>query len=286
MGGLGILTFFLAVSFRGNSVASSLFGAEGRKISTSRPVPGIFNTVRIPWGIYIVHTIASLVAFLAGGMNLFDAINHSFTCISTGGFSTHDQSIAFYAVHHYNYSVFLKYAFIFFVLAGGTDFLIHYQVFSGKIKSLVKDFEMRWYWSVIFAAVFLLMADHLLHFSQEIPNLLKGGESLFRTALFQVASLVTSTGYATKDINEAFFPALSKQIFIIIMIIGGCVGSTAGGIEMLLLSTLARMFGTQIYRIIALRSAVSPVVIRGKLIPDTEIERISVLFFSWMAPCT
>ena len=70
------------------------------------------------------------------------------------------------------------------------------------------------------------------------------------------------------------------------MIIGGCVGSTAGGIEMLLLSTLARMFGTQIYRIIALRSAVSPVVIRGKLIPDTEIERINVLFFSWMAPCT
>lgn len=283
LGGLGILTFFLAVSFRGNSVASSLFGAEGHKISTSRPVPGIFNTIRILWGIYILFTVASFVAFFAGGQTIFDAVNHSLTCISTGGFSTHDASIAFYANNNYPHATFMEYAFIIFMLAGGTNFLIHYRVLSGKIKSLINDFEMRWYWSVVFGAVILIMLDHLLHFPLEIQDTFKNAEKLFRTTLFQVASLVTSTGYATKDINNAFFPALSKQIIIILMVIGGCVGSTAGGIKMIRIGTLAHMFRTQIFRVVAPRSAVSPIIIRGQIIPDTEIERISALFFSWIA---
>lgn len=283
LGGLGILTFFLAVIFRGNSVASSLFGAEGHKISTTRPVPGIFHTIRILWGIYIMFTLVSLAAFRMGGMNFFDALNHSLTCISTGGFSTHDASVGFYAGHHFAHAGFLEYVFIIIMLAGGMNFLVHYRVLTGKVKTLVNDFEMRWYWGVIFGATVLIILDHLLHFSFDVHMGFREGESLFRTVLFQVASLVTSTGYATKDINAAFFPALSKQIFLMLMIIGGCVGSTAGGIKMLRLGTLARMFGNQVFRIIAPRRAVTPLVIRGKRIEDHEIERISALFFSWFA---
>ena len=283
LGGLGILTFFLVVSFRGNSVASSLFSAEGHKISTARPVPGIFNTVRILWGIYIMFTLLSLLAFWGGGMSFFDALNHSFTCISTGGFSTHDASVGYYASQHFTHSTFLEYVFIIVMLAGGTNFLIHYRVLTGRVKVLISDFEMRWYWLVVFGSAGLILADHLLHFPAGLHGGFQSIETLSRTVLFQVSSMVTSTGYATKDINAALFPALSKQIFLILMIIGGCVGSTAGGIKVLRFGTLVQMFKAQIFRIGISRKAVSPLVIHGKIIEDSEIERISAIFFSWIA---
>ncbi len=283
LGGLGILTFFLAVSFRGNSAASSLFSAEGHKISTARPVPGIFNTVRILWGIYILFTLISLAAFWGGGMSFFDALNHSLTCISTGGFSTHDASVGYYAAGNFNHSVFLEYVFIVIMLAGGTNFLVHYRVLTGDVSILFKDFEMRWYWVVVFGSVFLIAADHIFHFFDGSIFAFKKMEYLFRTILFQTASMVTSTGYATKDINAAFFPAFSKQIFLILMIIGGCVGSTAGGIKILRFGTLVTMFKAQIFRIRVPHKAVSPLVIHGKIIADREIERISAIFFIWIA---
>lgn len=282
LGGLGILTFFLAVSFRGGSAASCLFGAEGHKIGSSRPVPGIFHTVKVLWLIYIVFTLSSLFVFCLGGMSGFDALNHSLTCISTGGFSPHDESIGFYATHHYAHASFLEYAVIFFMLAGGTNFLVHYKVSIGKIKVLIKDFEMRWYWFIIIAATGLVILDHFFHFPLMGRHLFDTLQAVFRTCLFQIASMITSTGFATKDINAAFFPALSKQIFVMLMVVGGCVGSTAGGIKVLRFGILIKMFQTQIYRIVAPRKAVSPIIVQGHIIPEEEIERIGALFSSWL----
>lgn len=282
LGGLGILTFFLAVGFRGGGTAASLFGAEGHKIGTSRPVPGIFHTVKVLWSIYIAFTLCSFVIFCLGGMHWFDALNHCLTCISTGGFSTHDESIGFYAAHHYAHASFLEYAVVFFMLAGGMNFLVHYRVFSGRFKTLVLDFEMKWFWSIIMGTVALIIMDHFIHFSAVGAHIVRETHSVFRACLFQIASLISSTGYATKDINAPFFPAFSKQIFVIVMIVGGCVGSTAGGIKILRVGILVRLFQTQIYRIIVPRSAVSPVVVHGKTIPHEEIERIGGLFCNWL----
>ncbi len=282
VGGLGILTFFLMVSFRGGSAAACLFGAEGHKIGTSRPVPGIFHTVKVLWLIYLVFTLGSLMIFYLGGMNLFDSLNHSLTCISTGGFSTHDESIGFYAAHHYAHAHFLEYTVIFFMLAGGTNFLVHYKVATGKVWVLIRDFEMRWYWFLICLATFLVVLDHFVHFPLGSSHLLERLRTVFRASLFQIASIITSTGFATKDINAAFFPALSKQIFLMLMIVGGCVGSTAGGIKVLRFGILIKMFQNQIYRIVAPRKAVSPIVIQGQVIPGEEIERVAALFSTWL----
>jgi trk system potassium uptake protein TrkH len=282
LGGLGILTFFLAVSFRGGSAAAALFSAEGHKISTSRPVPGISHTLKILWAIYSFFTVISFILFLIGGMDVFDALNHSFTCISTGGFSTHDASLAFYTDHAYPRAVFIEYAVILIMLAGGTNFLVHYKVFTGNVFSICTDFEMKWYWGILAGAVVLICFDHFQRLNLSFMEIVTGFHEVFRAALFQVASMLTSTGYLTVDINTSFFHAVSKQIFMMIMVVGGCVGSTAGGIKVLRFAILAKTFQTQIKRIWRPGRAVLPVVTAGKIIPDRELERIASLFWIWL----
>ncbi len=284
LGGLGILTFFLAVSFRGGSAAAALFTAEGHKISISRPVPGIFNTLKILWGIYSMFTILSFVLFYAGGMSVFDAINHACTCISTGGFSTHDASIGYYAMHGYAHAEFIEYAVTVFMLAGGINFLVHYRVLEGMPKRLFTDFEMKWYWGLLWGAVVLICIDHFNkagHGITRFPDLPSLHEA-FRTALFQTASILTSTGYLTKDINDPFFHALGKQIFILFMVIGGCVGSTAGGIKVMRFGILARAFQAHISRILNPANAVIPVVTSGRIIEDAEVQQIASLIWIWL----
>ncbi len=282
LGGLGILTFFLAVSVGGGGAAASLFGAEGHKVELPRPVPGIHHTVKILWGIYTLFTAACFLAFLAGGMTPFDALNHCLTCLSTGGFSTHDESIAFFASHGYRHSVFIEYAASFFMLLGGMNFLLHYKVLSGDPAALFRDFEARRFFLVLAGAVLILTGDHLLHVSGKVPVTLEEAHETFRAALFQASSLITSTGYATKDINAPFFPALSRQVFFLLMIVGGCVGSTAGGIKIFRAGVLARLFRSRIFKATSPQGTVAPVVVNGKILPEGEILRIAALFFAWL----
>ncbi|RLB58702.1 MAG: TrkH family potassium uptake protein [Deltaproteobacteria bacterium] len=282
LGGLGILSFFIAVSFRGGSTAAVLFSSEGHKIDVSRPVPGIFHTLKILWGIYGIFTLGSFLCFWAGGMSLFDALNHCFTCISTGGFSTHDLSFDFWSQHHFRHAWLLEYFAIMFMIAGGTNFLIHYKVFTGDPLAAFRDFEIKWYWGLLLGAVALIVINHLIIFSHHEVRNFGMLHHLFRTALFQVSSLITSTGYLTTDINASFFPALSKQVLLVLMIIGGCVGSTSGGIKVLRAALLSRLFSTHLRRLSLPRQAAVPLVISGKVISEAEIQRVAALFWSWM----
>lgn len=282
LGGLGILSFFIVISFRGGSAAAALFSAEGHKIDIARPVPGIFNTLKILWGLYILFTIGSFLCFLAAGMTPFDALNHCFTCISTGGFSTHDASLAYWSQNQYPLAWLIEYIAVLFMLAGGISFLIHFKLITGDIKALFTGFEIRCYWLIAGGAVLLVCLDCCKVFVETQTWDLNTMHHLFRTALFQVSSLLTSTGYLTKDINDPFFPSLSKQIFLTLMIVGGCVGSTAGGIKVLRIGLLSRLFAVQLKRICLPRAAVVPLLVSGKVISSAEIERVAALFWIWM----
>ncbi|RUM92933.1 MAG: TrkH family potassium uptake protein [Thermodesulfatator sp.] len=282
LGGLGILSFFMAVSFRGGSTAAALFSAEGHKIDISRPVPGIFHTLIILWSIYTAFTLVSCFVFWLTGMSGFDAINHCFTCISTGGFSTHDASLAWWQQNGTKNAWLIEFSAVIFMLAGGTNFLIHYRILTGDVKSLFRDFEMRWYWSIAGGAVFLVIMDHIVAFNLREPMGITHLFNIFRTALFQVSSLITSTGYLTTDINSPFFPDMSKQILMILMVIGGCVGSTAGGIKILRASILFRTISVEIRKISRPRRAVMPIVISGRIVSQTELQRITALLWSWL----
>ena len=289
-GGLGILTFFLAITFRGGSASSTIFGAESHKISSTRPVPGMFNSIKILWGIYIIFSLASLILFLLEGMNPFDAVCHMLTCISTGGFSTHDANIAYFAQSGFKNSLLIEYTIAFFMLCGGINFFIHYRVFKGEFRFLVKDFEIRWYWWFIICATLIIMLDHFFkvdaaggilsffHLDGAFAAILEN----FRYSFFQVVSFISGTGYVTKDINSAFFPVLSKQIILILMVVGGCVGSTTGGFKILRVAILHKMIGREIFKIRKIKGAVAPVVVNKKIIPRAELEKIAALFFAWI----
>jgi trk system potassium uptake protein len=279
IGGLGILTFFLAVSFRGGDTSATLFGSEGHKIASPRPVPGIFRTIQILWSIYIFFTIISVVLLWLEGMSFFDALTHSLTAISTGGFSTHDASIGFFS--HFAHGQLIEYTVIFFMLMGGINFLIHFQVLTGDWSAPFRNFEMQWFWGIIGGATLIILVDHLARFSHQMSTFSQW-HAVFRTCLFQVSSLLTSTGFATKDINAPFFPALSKQIVMFLMLVGGCVGSTAGGIKLARLAILARTLKTELMRITLPVRTVLPVTLQGKIIEEDQIRLVCSLLCAWL----
>ena len=280
IGGIGILTFFLAVSFRGGSAAATLFSSESHKIHSSRPVPGIFNTVKIIWIIYASMTGVAFILLYLGGMSLFDAINHTLTLVSTGGFSTHDASIAYFS--SFKYGAFIEYTMIFFMLMGGTNFLLHYKISCGNWRALYEDFEMRLFWFIILASFILIGVDIYISHGHKLISSWSTFHLHFRTTLFQTISVITSTGYATRNLNDPYYPALAKQVFLLLMFVGGCIGSTAGGFKVLRLGILWQTLVSELKQLSLPPKAVIPLVIQRKIISSREVRRICALLFAWI----
>lgn len=287
VGGLGILTFFLAVTFQGGS-AHRLFGAESHKIEARRPVPGMANTIKILWGIYAGMSAAVIAALVAAGMSPFDSVCHTFTALSTGGFSPHDASIEYYRTAGYSGYVLIEYILIIGMVLGGTNFLIHYRVIKGNWRAVADNTEMKYWWSLICAftaAVFLERAWRAGLFTgapwggSASPARI---EENFRAVLFQVVSIITTTGFATRDIASPFFGQAARILFLSMMVIGGCVGSTGGGIKVLRVAVLSKLIRREIYRLRTPLRSVSAVVVDGKRVRSDEIYRIAGLFFTWI----
>jgi len=159
VGGIGILSFFIAVTFRSGG-AHHLIGAESHKISSGRPTPGLFNTVELLWVVYAGFTILGIVMLVLGGMSLFDSACHCFTALSTGGFSPYDASISNYSGYsNYRY---LEYVLILLMLLGGMSFLVHCRVLRRDIKALWDNVEMRYWWSILAGLILLIMIDHMV----------------------------------------------------------------------------------------------------------------------------
>ena len=286
IGGLGILTFFLAVTYRGGK-AHSLFGAESHKIGMDRPVPGLANTLKILWGIYAVFTAVIILSLSFAGMSFFDSVCHSFTALSTGGFSPHDASIEYYHLIGHPHFIWFEYILIIGMLMGGTNFIIHYRVLRRDVKALFDNSEMRYWWSFIIIFVLIIFIERLIN--TELLHMLSSRhlswchlEENFRLITFQVVSIITTTGFATRDIGSPFFGHVAKQLFLIMMVIGGCVGSTGGGFKVMRISILVQLIRREIFRLRAPSRAVSTVVIDGKTIDTDELYRVSGLFFMWI----
>jgi trk system potassium uptake protein TrkH len=281
LGGLGILTFFLAVLYTAGS-AHRLFGAESHKVLSRRPTPSLLRSLRILWSIYALFTALLAVVLLLEGLSAFDAVAHAMTALSTGGYSPHDASIEHFRRVGHPRAVLIEYTLIVGMLLGGINFFVHHRLLRGSVRALWDSLEIRLWWAIVFGATVLVMSDRLVKFG------LGGGigefHETFRASLFQVVSLVTTTGFATKDIARAdFFGALSKQVFLVLMVIGGCVGSTGGGIKVLRIGVLAKMVARQVKRLIHGPSVLHKVVVDGEAVDAEELRRISALFFAWVA---
>jgi trk system potassium uptake protein TrkH len=287
VGGLGILTMFMAVVSKGGS-SHRLLGAESHKIDVDRPVPGLANTIRILFSIYIGFTCLIAAGLFIFDMPFFDSICHSFTALSTGGFSPYDASIEYYRLAGHPHYIWFEYILIVGMLLGGTSFVIHYRLYKGSWGALIDNTEARYWWSMIGVFVALILIErvvrieHLSGISLTSPDFWRRTEEDFRIVLFQVVSIITTTGFGTRDIASSFFGEAARQLFLIMMVIGGCVGSTSGGIKILRIAILGRLIRREVYRLRVPSRAITAVIIDGEPVDLDEIQRVGGIFFAWI----
>jgi trk system potassium uptake protein TrkH len=254
-----------------------LITAESHKISGPRIAPGMWNTLKLLWLVYLLITLGIAAGLILFGTSVFDAINHAFTCISTGGYSPYDASIAHYGQNAADYPNYrgIEYVLLFGMMAGGMNFLVHYRVLTGQVKALWDGAEVRAWWGILAVCIGLVMFDVWMHRGWG-----QGLEATFRHCSFQVVSIVTTTGYGTRDI--ASYPPLSKQIYLVLMVGGGCAGSTAGGIKVVRLVILWKLMTRQVRRALKPASGVELIMLDGTKLNKEEAYRTSALFFAWM----
>jgi trk system potassium uptake protein TrkH len=216
LGGMGIIVMSLAILPILGVGGMQLFSAEVPGPTPDKIHPRVKETAKRLWVIYILFTLAEVILLLFGGMNLFDSICHGFTTMATGGYSPKQASIAFYD------SAYIQYVITFFMFLAGTNFTLSYFALNGKFSKLFKNEEFKFYIGFIIAAT--LLATITLFNTQQL-----GLEKSFRSAVFQVVSIITTTGFVTTDYLQ-WHPFLIVMLFLL-MFLGGSAGSTGGSIK-------------------------------------------------------
>jgi len=228
LGGMGIIVFAIAILPLLGIGGMQIFSAESPGMNTDKLHPRITDTAKRLWLIYLLFTIVETLLLTFAGMSVFDAINHSMSNIASGGFSTKNESLGFW-----NDQPLIQYIVIFFMFIAGTNFVLSYFGFKGKFRKIIKNEEFRIYslfialCTVIVGAVIYFNTDFLSDFSDGFTRI----EGVFRHALFQVVSIITTTGFTTTDYT-AWGPLL-LLIFFGLMFVGGSAGSTAGGFKVM-----------------------------------------------------
>ena len=217
LGGMGVLVFLLAVSSgdeRSKGFTMHILRAESPGPQVGKLVPRMKQTAEILYVLYIILTVLNMIFLLAGGMPLFDSVCTAFGTAGTGGFGIKNDSIA-------GYSPYLQNVCTVFMLLFGINFSCYYMLMLRQIKSVFKDEELRMYVGIVLGSI-VLIALNLRGYYESI------GETI-RHAAFQVASIVTTTGFATTDFD--LWPTFSKTILLCLMLVGACAGSTGGGFK-------------------------------------------------------
>jgi len=225
LGGMGIVVLTVALIPLLGVGGTKLLKAEAPGPSEDRITPKITETAKILWSIYVAFTVIETTLLIIGGMNLFDALTHTFGTLATGGFSTRSASIGAFN------SSFIHIVITVFMVMAGMNFNLYYKFISGNFKDFFRDTEMRVYLS-IYSMATILIAVNLLQTYNGF------GKSL-RFAGFQAASILTTTGFTTAD--YALWPAFSRNVLFFLMFIGGCAGSTGGGMKVIRLATMFKV---------------------------------------------
>jgi trk system potassium uptake protein TrkH len=266
LGGMGIIVLSLAILPILGIGGMQLFTAEVPGITKDKLHPRVRETAKRLWGIYVILTFTEMILLLIGGMSFFDAINHSFTTMATGGFSTKNASTAYFT------SPFIQYVFIVFMLFAGMNFTIHYLAFHGKFEFTKINTEFRFYIFFIAIVSLVVAAIHLAHVNFNI-------EESFRQALFHVTSLVTTTGYVSSDYEN--WAPFSRMFFFTLLFIGGCAGSTGGGIKFARHFLLIKNGSLELKRLLHPR-AVIPVRFNGKAVGADIILNVQAFFIFYI----
>lgn len=274
IGGLGIFTLFLLV-VRESGARHSLMGAETHKAATERFSPGVFSSLRILWLIYGGLTLTCGLLLWIEGMTPFDAAAHALTTLSTGGFSTHDTSIGYFVQAGFDHAVAIEYTILLFMFLGGTSFLIFWNLLRRKWRSISGNVELKvWILLLLFAGGLVVLADR----SNATAI---GWHAHIRRSLFHVVSIATSTGFTIRELSSTWFSPGTQQILLVLMVIGGCVGSTAGGFKVFRVSVLGTVLRHRLRTILGSRLEVMPQHLGRHRLDRTEIERTVSVAVAW-----
>jgi trk system potassium uptake protein TrkH len=271
LGGLGIVVLFVAVLPIVGLGGKKLFHAESAGPRSPGVKPRIRDTARTLWLIYLTLTVVLALLYALAGMTWFDAVCHTFATLATGGFSTKNASMGAY----YDMPL-IDWITILFMLLAGVNFGLYYMIANGRWRDVLQDRELRLY-LIIIASASAIIAAYIFHHTIVITDGTErqaGFVEAIRGSLFQVIAIMTTTGYATIDFDQwAFFP---KAILLGLMFVGGCAGSTGGGIKVIRILIAAKVILAEFEKIFR-PNVVKPIHV-GRGTVDADAAR-SVLIY-------
>jgi len=260
-GGLGVIVLAIAILPMLGVGGMRLYKAETPgPMKDEKLSPRIAQTARMLWTVYVGFTIACALAYWLAGMSAFDAIAHSLSTVSTGGFSTHDRSLAYFD------SPLIESIAIVFMLLGGISFGIHFMVYQKMELSIYwKDSQTKVFlWIVL---ILIVISALVLFLTGYFPDLFEA----FRYSAFQVVSVITSTGFGTSDFST--WPLLLPALLIFSSFIGGCAGSTAGGMKIIRFVLLFKVGGREIVKLIH-PYMVRPIKLAGSSVENRVVDGV------------
>ena len=264
LGGIGIVVIAVSILPMIGVGGMQIYKAETPgPIKDTKLTPRIAETANALFKIYVFLTVACAIAYWVAGMSWFDALSHSFSTISIGGFSTYDESLG-----HFNNNAVLTIASIFMVVSG-LNFALHYTAWHARsIKSYISDPEARLFVLVILFGI--LVTTYFLYTTASMPN-----EDILFVGVFQLISILTTTGFTTTEFH--LWPSFLPFFLILLSFFGACAGSTGGGIKMGRILIMSQQVVREIYRLIH-PNAVLPIKTKKHKIPERVTDGIWAFF--------
>ena len=241
LGGMGFIVLSLAILPILGIGGMQLFVAEVPGPTKDKIHPRVRETAKRLWGIYVIFTVVEILLLNVGGMDIFDSICHSFTTMATGGFSTKQNSIAYYG------SPFIQYVIVLFMFIAGMNFSLHYYWLHRKVKVVTQNEEFKFYSFLIISFTILITVGMLFSGNNDF-------ELTFRESLFQVVSMITTTGFVTAD--YVMWGVFFHVIFFLLLFIGGSAGSTGGGIKVVRHLLLIKNSALELRRLVHPRAVI------------------------------
>jgi trk system potassium uptake protein TrkH len=263
---MGVLVLAMAILPSAGAGSFQIMKAESPGPVPGKLVPKVKETAKILYGIYIVFTVVEVILLKLAGMSWYDSFIHTFGSVGTGGFSNKNSSVGSYN------NVYIDIIITIFTFICGANFALYYQVFKGNIKSIFKDEEFRIYCIIVTCSILIIALNIYGTYYNSI------GQSL-RYSSFQVVTIITTTGFATADFNT--WPTLSKIILFLLMFVGGCAGSTGGGIKNVRILLLLKSAKRDLLKIIHPK-AVYSVRYGEKAVDEKTLSEVNVFFFMYI----
>ena len=265
IGGMGVLVLTLALLPQMSGRTSHLVRAESPGPTLSKIVPRMGDTAKILYAMYGVLTLVNFLALWVAGMGPYDAAIHALGTAGTGGFSNYSASIG-----HFQ-SPWINWITTFFMLIFGVNFALYYKVLIGDWKDALRSEELHWYLGIAGGATLLITLAILPQYGNIF--------TAFEHSAFQVSSLITTTGYAPADFN--LWPIAGKMLLFLVLFVGGCAGSTAGGMKVCRVGMLCKQGLREIRRTIQPRK-VQLVRFEGKTVEEDTLHQVAMFFFMYL----